>query len=250
MAKGDSIMTVCFDRWIEHKSQQILQSMATNFQPESLEEGRSTGIWVLLGHSGLITCIGSGSRLNIVVPHPKLRGKNRPRNYSPNLSDIVLSAEILEEETLIAATLVEKLNAIRDSFGLSMAALANILGASRASVYNWLENETPTERFVQRIEKLYGIAREWEDKNPYHYAPNRLLKQKLGDGPSMFERLSRDELDLDEIRNGMDRLLVLMNKQRERMDHVKARSAKAPVDTESHKEILERLTGSVTADSR
>ena len=162
--------------------------------------------------------------------------------------DVVLSAEVLEEETPITATVVEKLNAIRDSFGFSMSSLANILVASRASVYNWLENETPTERFVQRIEKLYEITQKWEAKNPYHYAPGRLLKQKLGDGPSMFERLSHDELDLDEIRNGMDSLLVLMNKQRERMDHAKARSAKAPADTESHKEILERLTGSVTAD--
>jgi transcriptional regulator with XRE-family HTH domain len=250
MAKGTSIMTFQPARWSEHKSDQILVSTAMNFAPEPLEEHRSTGIWVLLGHSGLITCIGSGSQLNVVVSHPKLRKENRLRKYSPSLADIVLSAEILEEETLIAATVVEKLNSIRDSFGFSMAALANILGASRASVYNWLEDETPTERFIQRIEKLYEIVQEWETKNPYHYAPGRLLKQKLGAGPSMFERLSHDELNLDDIRNGMDSLLVLMNKQRERMDRAKARSAKAPADTESHKEILERLTGSVTADSR
>jgi hypothetical protein len=74
------------------------------------------------------------------------------------------------------------------------------------------------------------------------------MKQKLGDGPSMLDRLSREELNMAEIRSGMDSLLALMNKQRERMDRAKARSAKVPADTESHRELLERLTGSVSAD--
>ncbi len=236
------------DTWIENRSPQVPEGMVANYKPEPLEEGRSTGIWVVLGRGGMTTCCGSGSRLNVIVSQPQFREGDRLHNYSPNLVDIVLSAEIKETETLNTETVFEKLDAIRDAFGLSVASLAEILGASRASVYNWLENEPPTERFVQRIDKLYEIAQEWEATNPYHYAPGRLMKQKLGDGPSMHECLCREELSIEEIRKGMASLLILMNKQREKMDRTKVRSAKALAGSESHTEIMERLTGSVSAD--
>lgn len=214
------------------------------YKPEPLEVSSGSSIHVLLGSVGMFTICGSGSRFDAalagLIRHPI------PVHAPDVWPVIILSSEI--EATGTPPTIAEKLNEVRDAFGLSMAALADILKASRASVYNWFENETPSEGFVRRIETLYRIAQGWETKNPYHYAPGRLMKQKLGDGPSMFERLSGEELNLDEISNGIDGLLVLMNKQREKMDRAKMRSAKAPADDEGNKELLERLTGSVTAD--
>ena len=75
------------------------------------------------------------------------------------------------------------------------------------------------------------------------------MKQKLGEGASMLERLSREELDLDVIKAGMMDLLVLMKKYRERMEKAKTRASKAPDDITGQKEILERITGSITADT-
>lgn len=216
----------------------------STYEPEPLEVSSGSSIHVLLGSEGMFTICGSGSRFDAalagLIRHPT------PIHTPDAWPVIILSSEV--EATDAPPTIAEKLNDIRDAFGLSMAALADILKASRASVYNWFENETPSEGFVQRIETLYETAQEWKAKNPYHYAPGKLIKQKLANGPSMFDRLNHVQLDRDEIRNGMDSLLVLMNKQRERMDRTKARSAKAPADTEGHRELLERLTGSVTAD--
>lgn len=157
------------------------------------------------------------------------------------------NAEI-EKQLLPPPTVSEKLIAIRDAFGLSAAALALILRASRASVYNWLENETPTDNFVQRIDQLSAITSEWQNMNLFHFSPGRLMKQKLGEGAAMLERLSREELDPVEIQTGMRDLVALMTKHRERLDKSKARVTKAPADVEDHREILERLTGSITAD--
>ncbi len=214
------------------------------YEPEPLEVSSGSSIHVLLGSEGMFTICGSGSRFDAALAG--LIRYPTPVHTPDVWPVIILSSEI--EATDTPPTIAEKLSTIQNAFGLSVASLATILRASRAIVYIWLENGPPTERFVQRIEKLHEIAQEWEAKNPYHYAPGKLMKQKLGDGPSMFERLSGEGLSLDEIRNGIDSLLVLMNKQRERMDRAKARSAKVPEDSESHKELLERITGSVSAD--
>lgn len=219
-----------------------------NFSPAPLEKGESTGKQQPLSSIvNLFADCGSGSWRDAALA--KLRERISRQYFSGNW--IVVSIDFEENtEKISPYTIAEKLDDIRDAFGLSIAALADILKVSRASVYNWFENAPRSTGAIKRIEKMYGIAQEWRSHNPYHYAPGRLMKQELGDGPSMFERLSRDELDLDDIRNGMDGLLVLMNKQRERMDRAKARSAKTPANTESHEEILERITGSVTADNR
>lgn len=219
-----------------------------NFSPAPLEKAESTGKQQPLSSIlSLFADCGSGSWRDAALA--ELREKISRQYFSGNW--IVVSLDFEENtEKFSPYTIAEKLKQIRDAFGLSIAALADILKVSRASVYNWFESAPRSTCAIKRIEKMYGIAQEWRSQNPYHYAPGRLMKQALGDGPSMIERLSHDELDLDEIRNGMNGLLVLMNKQRERMDRAKARSAKIPANTESHKEILERITGSVTADNR
>ncbi len=232
--------------WHETKVEQSLAHTYPdlNYLPAPLEEVGNTGIRGLLPES-LVTSCGSGSWCEEAFS--LLRERVVEDNFSGGWTVLIFAPEEVAEQAL-PPTIVEKLEEIRSSFGVSIASLAEILGASRASVYNWLENETPTERFIQHIDALYEVAHEWKEKNPYHYPPGRLMKQKLADGPSMHERLSREEPDVNEIHNGMDNLLALMGKQREMMDRAKARSAKAASDPESHKELLERLTGSVTAD--
>ncbi len=252
MAKGGPLIMEnhAANRWIENEPKHPLAHThwAMNYLPAPLEKGDGTGIRELLVErlEGLFTSCGSGSWCDAAFSQLKERVT---RDYfSGDWTVVFLNSDEEAEKALEAPTVVEKLTKIRDAFGLSMAALADIIRASRASVYNWFENETPSEGFVQRIEKLHEIAQEWKAANPYHYGPGKLMKQKLGDGASMHERLSREEPDINEIREGMKSLLALMNKQREMMDRAKARSAKTPSDSENHKELLERLTGSVSAD--
>lgn len=235
-------------RWVASMSELPLPLLhpAVNYSPAPFENHDSTGTRELLRLvEKLSSSCGSGSWCDAAFSQLEA---NVTRDYFSGGWLVILLPSTEAEERNLLPTIAEKLNGIRDAFGLSMAALADVLKASRASVYNWFENEPRGEKIVQRIETLYEIAQEWDAKNPYHYAPGKLMKQKLGDGPSMFDRLCREELDFNEIRNGIDSLLALMTKQRERMDRTKERSAKIPADTEGHRELLERLTGSVTAD--
>ena len=150
-------------------------------------------------------------------------------------------------EEAAPATIAEKLDLIRNAFGLSMSALANVLRSSRASIYNWYEREPRSDEVLHRIDTLHDMALQWKEMNPYHYAPGKLMKQKLADGPSLLERLAQEDLDKESIQRGLEGLLVLMEKQRERMDRAKARSARVSAADESHEELLERITGSVTS---
>lgn len=154
-----------------------------------------------------------------------------------------------EERRFSPPTVAEKLENIRDSFGLSASALAEVLRSSRASVYNWLADEMPANATQGRIDQLHSIGREWGDLNPHHFAPGRLMKQKLGDAPSLLECLSREHLKMDEVRASMKSLLGLMDKHRSRMDSAKQRASKAGQDTEVRREFIERLTGSVSDKS-
>lgn len=224
----------------DHSHPAILRYMAS---PPILES-ETTGIRALLDTSSS----GSGSKYGAVIDS---LSELKARLISVDVSDswIVLSiATGVETEGNFPPTIPEKLDQIRDAFGLSMSALAVVLQSCRASVYNWYIAAPRRVDNLQRIETLYKIARQWREINPFHYAPGKLMKQKLGDGPSMLERLGRETLDSAEIQTGLKNLLALMQKQRTKMDRAKARSANVPVDDESYKELLERLTGSVTAD--
>lgn len=207
-------------------------------------ESETTGIRALLDASSN----GSGSKYGAVIDSLS-ELKERLISVDVSGSRIMLSiATGVETEAISPPTIPEKLDQIRDVFGLSMSALSVVLQSCRASVYNWYIAAPRREDNLQRIETLYKIARQWRAMNPFHYAPGKLMKQKLGDGPSMLERLGRETLDSTEIQAGLKNLLALMQKQRTKMDRAKARSENVPVDDESHKELLERLTGSVTAD--
>lgn len=234
--------------WIEHDlphSPQRAHPAIMGYRASSpILESENTGIRAFLD----VSSSGSGSRYGAVVDSLS-QLKERLVSIDISGNRMVLSITTgAETEVIAPPTIPEKLDQIRDAFGLSMSALANVLRASRASVYNWYETAPQSEHILQRIETLFEIAREWQEINPYHYPPGKLMKQKLGDGPSMLERLGREVLDMGEIRSGMDDLRALMQKQRQRMDEAKARAARVPGGVERRKELLERLTGSVTAD--
>jgi DNA-binding transcriptional regulator YiaG len=217
---------------------------ASEYLPEPLEPQNSSGVKISLVPEGAFSGRGTGSRWSEAMA--ELSQHAILVNIGNAWPVLVLGTNL--DKSLSPTTVGEKLTTIRDTFGLSAAALATILRASRASVYNWLENEIPSDNFLQRIDQLSTIAADWKEMNPFHFSPGRLMKQKLGDGITMLERLSRKKLDLTVIQSGMQDLLMLMKKHKERMDKAKIRASKVTDDIEGHREILERATGSITTD--
>lgn len=140
-----------------------------------------------------------------------------------------------------------KIRWTREAFGLSQSAMADLLQATHVDSCGRHERQPNCKEMLRRIDDLYEVAQQLNDMNPYHYAPGKLMKQKLADGPSMLERLSQASLDPQVIQKGLDGMLSLMKEQRNRMDRAKARSAKFPPNRGIHREEMERLTGSVAS---
>ena len=230
--------------WAEAEPNQRHPHPVIHYFPAPMDRSDTTGKTRISVEEFLNNC-GSGSWCD--TTYAAIREYIRSQ---PLYGEWMTLSVVFEEEpkTLSPLTAGEKLDRIRGAFGLSMSALADILRASRASAYNWYETAPRSENILQRIETLFEIMRNWQEMNRFHYAPGKLMKQKLGAGPSMLERLGREMLDREEIQAGLESLLVLMEKQRQRMDRAKARSGNTPVDSESHRELLEGITGSVTAD--
>lgn len=143
-------------------------------------------------------------------------------------------------------TTKEKLEQVRDIFGLSVSHLAKVLLTSRPSLHSWLDGTVPArDQSIKRIEKIYNIALEWKRKSIFHYSPGRLMRQPLGDGPSMMERLERENHDDSEIKDGLDKLLQLMQRQREQMDRSIQRSKKSNLPENEKERTRHNLTETI-----
>ena len=143
-------------------------------------------------------------------------------------------------------TVAQMITNIRNSFGLSMSALARILNVSRASLYNWLEQEPGNEKVFNHISSLHRFSLMWKDMNQFHYAPGKLLRQPLNEGPSMLERLGKQEMDEDEVVEGMEMLLALMKAKRDMMD--RAIQVSKESSPEIQNETLDNITLKVSMD--
>jgi hypothetical protein len=145
-------------------------------------------------------------------------------------------------------TTKEKLNHIRDIFGLSISHLAGALLTSRPSLHAWLDgNVEPRDQSIERIMQIHQIAQMWKRQSAFHYSPDRLMRQPLGSGPSMLERLEKANLDDVEIQDGLEKLLQLMRRQRIQMDQAKQRSSSTSLSEREQERIRHSLTTTVTS---
>jgi len=145
-------------------------------------------------------------------------------------------------------TTKEKLDHIRDIFGLSISHLAGALLTSRPSLHAWLDgNVEPRDQSIERIMQIHRIAQMWRRKSTFHYSPDRLMRQPLGNGPSMLERLEKANLDDVEIQDGLEKLLQLMQRQRIQMDQAKQRSSSTSLSEREQERTRHSLTTTVTS---
>jgi len=145
-------------------------------------------------------------------------------------------------------TTKDKLDQIRDSFGLSISHLAKILSTSRPTLHAWIDhNVEPRDQSRTRINQIYRYSQLWKAKSKFHYSPGRLMRQQLADSPSLLERLECDHLDDAEIQNGLERLLLLMERQRVQMDQVKQRSGAKALPKQEQEKTRHELTPTISS---
>jgi DNA-binding transcriptional regulator YiaG len=140
-------------------------------------------------------------------------------------------------------TTKDKLDQIREIFGVSVSHLAKILIVSRPSIHSWLEGVVePRDSAIERINNIHKIALRWKHLSKFHYSPGRLMRQNLGDEASMLERLAREPINDNEIQDGLNKLLVLMHRQREQMNRAKRRGVKSSLSDEEKEKTRHNLT--------
>ena len=101
-------------------------------------------------------------------------------------------------------SLEDKLDKIRNGFGLNMSQLALVLNASRRALYIWYEGNTdPQKENLERIEVLSNLANEWIKLAP----ENRVARLKVKiSNISLLDLISSDVIDAGEIKAFMSRL--------------------------------------------
>lgn len=169
------------------------------------------------------------------------------REISAGWSSIVIFLDDESEEELIIRTTAEKIEYIRDNFGISVSQLAKILRTSRPTIYSWLEDEVPREQSVHRVQQIYEITTQWTGMNTYHFSPGPLLRQALGKSPSLLEQLESENLNIEEIEFGLATILELMQRRRDRMDHSKERTQQSISSARDKEKNRHRLTHTVSS---
>lgn len=152
-----------------------------------------------------------------------------------------------QQERQPSSSTSDRLKLIKDSFGLSIASLADIVGVARASIYNWMDTEPRDDKVVARISDLHRAATRWREISEHHFPPGKLLKRSLGGGPSMLDRLNQVPLNDREIEEGMALLLELMNQYRSRMAEVRERTRASLPSVEEQRIALDSLTDSISS---
>jgi hypothetical protein len=155
--------------------------------------------------------------------------------------------ELVVKEEQIRTT-AEKLDFIKDSFGITLSQLSKILRTTRPSVYSWLEGEEPRETTSMRIQQINECAEYWGRINHFHYPPGPLFRQPLGKESSVLDRFMKEELNMEEIEAGLKIMMELMIRRRERIDRSKEKAQNTVMDQkeiDENRHALTRTTGHI-----
>lgn len=230
-----------YDDFEKKKRYEHLMASMYRPQPKLMDEVGSGGninarLVAIVGREGEFDSTGSAPQLSISL---KSVGYGEWQ---------VLVLNCLEESNAIRPVLTtkDKLDEIRDIFGLSISHLANVLITSRPSLHAWLDGSVePRDQSIRRIDQIHEYAKLWKGKSPHHYSPGRLMRQRLGGGTPMLSILEREHLDDAEIQEGFNKLLQLMERQRSQMDRAKRRSRKTVLPKEEQEKTRHQLTSTI-----
>lgn len=95
----------------------------------------------------------------------------------------------------------EMLVAVRTAFPLQISQLAKLAGVTRPTIYAWLHGEQrPQERGWERLKQLHALAEFWRSCTPFSL-PEKQLTAPGVDGQSIYEQLSAEVIDMQQIEN-------------------------------------------------
>lgn len=161
-----------------------------NFLNSPKEKKASLTETLLVGVVGLFGFMGSGATYagsrepEVVSIYSTLKSK-----------DTSSKQEVVESEIL---TFTEQIKLIKDSFGLNMSAMAELLNVSRPTVYAWMKGETPKlEEHITHVMHVVKQAKIYESLNLDR--PDNFIKRPMLNGESLFSLLNRKELFLSQI---------------------------------------------------
>src|ERR1019366_6302550 len=105
-----------------------------------------------------------------------------------------------EEERIAGST--EGLSTIQHHLSLNLSDLAAVLRVSRPTIYTWLREESsPQAHNVSRMQLLFGVAKMWSGVSPRPLGSH--LKTAVVEGQSVFDLLSQERIDREQVRRAL-----------------------------------------------
>jgi len=97
-------------------------------------------------------------------------------------------------------TVPQKIESIREAFGLSTSALAEVLAVSRPTIYQWIKGQSePTGENRNRLDRVALHAATWRKAIPDESMDHWLTDSEPGE-PSLLDLLRQETQDADVIR--------------------------------------------------
>jgi DNA-binding transcriptional regulator YiaG len=112
------------------------------------------------------------------------------------------------QQAIAPITVPQKLESIREAFGLSTSALADVLAVSRPTIYQWIKGQSePSGENRARLERVSLLAAKWRDSFPGMSMDHWLTDNEPGE-PSLFDLLKAENQDPKCIRDLLDQRIT------------------------------------------
>ena len=103
------------------------------------------------------------------------------------------------QQAIAPITVPQKLESIREAFGVSTSALAEILGVSRPTIYQWIKGQSePSGANKARLDRIALLAAAWTRAFPTLNMDHWLTDNEPGQ-PSLLDLLKVGDLDAKQI---------------------------------------------------
>lgn len=132
----------------------------------------------LMGIVGFLGATGTGS-------------SSSQRDIYKRAAYVIPASQATQSDTIentAHLSISEQVKLIKDSFGLNMSAMAELLNVSRPTVYAWLKGEPPkTPDYISHVSFLVIQAYAYDELGLDR--PDNFIKRPLFDEDSLFSRL-------------------------------------------------------------
>jgi len=103
------------------------------------------------------------------------------------------------QQATAPVTIPQKIESIREAFGVSTSALAEILGVSRPTVYQWIKGQSePSGDNKARLDRIALLAATWNKEFPAMHMDHWLTDNEPGQ-PSLLDLLKVGDFDAKKI---------------------------------------------------